>query len=62
MTFRQMLPFLFLNVIVSAATVLAVLFWWDSRQPDVATVAVEAATSIAQTVPIAAVAPVCPGR
>jgi len=31
MSFRQMLPFLFLNVIVSAVVVLSILFWWDSR-------------------------------
>lgn len=31
MSFRQMLPFLFLNVIVSAVVVLSILFWWDNR-------------------------------
>lgn len=51
MTFRQMMPFLLLNVIVSAAVVLAVLFWWDSRQPDTATAA--APTAISQANPAA---------
>ena len=31
MSFRQMLPFLFLNVVVSAVVVLSILFWWDNR-------------------------------
>ncbi|MCB8945453.1 MAG: lamin tail domain-containing protein [Ardenticatenaceae bacterium] len=34
MSFRRMLPFLILNVIVSAAVVLGVLYWWDARQPE----------------------------
>ena len=34
MSTRRMLPFIFVNIIVSAATVFAVLFWWDSRQPE----------------------------
>jgi hypothetical protein len=34
MSFRRMLPFLILNVIVSAIVVLAVLYWWDARQPE----------------------------
>lgn len=31
MSLRQMLPFVFLNVIVSAVVVLSILFWWDNR-------------------------------
>lgn len=31
MSFRQMLPFLFLNVVVSALVVLSILFWWENR-------------------------------
>jgi LysM repeat protein len=54
MTFRQMLPFLFLNVIVSAVVVLGILFWWDSRRPD-DVVAVEP-TAVALVNPAAAVA------
>nr|BAG55477.1 putative peptidoglycan-binding protein [uncultured bacterium] len=31
MSLRRMLPFLLLNVIVSATVVLAILWWWDGR-------------------------------
>ena len=31
MSFRQMLPFLFLNVVISVVVVLSILFWWDGR-------------------------------
>ncbi|MCB9419356.1 MAG: lamin tail domain-containing protein [Ardenticatenaceae bacterium] len=31
MSFRRMLPFLLLNVLVSAMTMLAILYWWDNR-------------------------------
>lgn len=31
MSFRQMLPFLFLNVVVSAVVVMSILLWWDNR-------------------------------
>lgn len=34
MSFRRMLPFLLLNILVSAAVVLAVLWWWDGREPE----------------------------
>jgi len=33
MSFRQMLPFFLLNIVVSAVVVLSILFWWDSRGP-----------------------------
>ncbi len=32
MSVRRMLPFIFINIIVSATVVLAILFWWDNRQ------------------------------
>lgn len=32
MSVRRMLPFIFVNVIVSAAVVLLILAWWDGRQ------------------------------
>jgi len=41
MSFRQMLPFLLLNIVVSAVVVLSILFWWDNRN--------EAATGAAVT-------------
>jgi LysM repeat protein len=45
MSFRQMLPFLFLNVIVSAVVVLSILFWWDSRGGEMAALAEATATA-----------------
>jgi LysM repeat protein len=45
MSFRQMLPFLFLNVVVSTVVVLSILFWWDNRNNPEATP--EAAAEIA---------------
>ncbi|MEZ4517239.1 MAG: LysM peptidoglycan-binding domain-containing protein [Chloroflexota bacterium] len=54
MTFRQMLPFLLLNVIVSAAVVLGILFWWDSRQPEEAPAAAAAVATIAPALPTSA--------
>jgi LysM repeat protein len=38
MSLRRMLPFLLLNVVVSAVVVLAILYWWDARQPEEAAV------------------------
>jgi LysM repeat protein len=51
MPFRRMLPFLFLNVLVSVTVVLSILYWWDGRQ----TVQLEVAraTSVAATAPAA---------
>ncbi len=34
MTYRRMLPFIFLNIVVSAAVVLAILWWWDGRKEE----------------------------
>lgn len=51
MTLRRMLPFLFLNIIVSATVVLLILSWWDSRKEE--ETAVAAATEIAITAPVA---------
>ena len=36
MSFRQMLPFLLLNIIVSAVVVLSILFWWSNRAGEAA--------------------------
>ena len=46
-----MLPFLFLNIIVSATVVLLILSWWDNRRGEEETTA--AATEIAATAPVA---------
>lgn len=34
MTIRRMLPFVLVNIIISAVVVLAILYWWDSQRPD----------------------------
>lgn len=34
MSVRRILPFVLVNIVVSAIVVLAILFWWDSRQSD----------------------------
>lgn len=34
MSFRRMLPFLLLNVVVSATVVLTILWWWDGRNRE----------------------------
>lgn len=34
MSLRRMLPFIFLNIVVSAVVVLAILWWWDGRKED----------------------------
>ena len=47
MSYRRMLPFIFLNIIVSAAVVLTILWWWDGRQEE-ATASITAAQEIGQ--------------
>ncbi|MBE2221754.1 MAG: lamin tail domain-containing protein [Anaerolineae bacterium] len=37
MSFRRMVPFLLLNILVSAAVVLVILYWWDGRDQPVET-------------------------
>ena len=34
MSYRRMLPFLLINIIVSATVVLAILWWWDGRNEE----------------------------
>jgi LysM repeat protein len=46
MSFRRMLPFLILNVIVSAVVVLGVLYWWDARQPAESEVGIAPQTAV----------------
>lgn len=50
MSIRRMLPFIFLNIIVSLVVVLAVLFWWDSQQ-TAETQELPAVTPIIMTAP-----------
>lgn len=35
MPLRRLLPFLLINVVVSAVVVLLILYWWDGRESDV---------------------------
>jgi LysM repeat protein len=34
MSFRRMLPFILVNILVSATVVLAILWWWEGRKED----------------------------
>lgn len=34
MPLRRTLPFILINIVVSATVVLVILFWWDSRNPE----------------------------
>jgi hypothetical protein len=34
MSIRRMLPFLLLNILVSAVIILVILWWWDGREPE----------------------------
>lgn len=52
MTARRMLPYILLNIVVSAVVVLSLLFWWDSRQPEVTTVPVAPTGSSVVAAPI----------
>jgi hypothetical protein len=45
MSVRRMLPFILINIVVSAVVVLTVLSWWDNRQSEEESVA-EAPTAI----------------
>ena len=56
MSFRRMLPFLLLNVLVSAMTMLAILYWWDNRSPSDTVDAGE--TAVIPTIPLTTSAPV----
>lgn len=53
MSVRRLLLFILTNIIVSATVVLAILFWWDSRQNGEAE-PVAAATAPPTTMPVAA--------
>lgn len=49
MSFRRMAPFLLLNILVSAAVVLAILYWWDGRNSSDEMVVVATATAVNPT-------------
>jgi LysM repeat protein len=46
MSFRRMLPFILINIVVSAIVVLGILYWWESRDDEVIT-AVTTETAVA---------------
>lgn len=53
MAFRRMLPFILINVLVAAAVVFGILFWWDSREERTPLVLPATAVAItASAVPI----------
>lgn len=47
MPVRRMLPFLLLNIVVSAVVVLAILYFWDNRSPKVENLAAAEETAVA---------------
>ena len=49
---RRLLAFILINIVVSATVVLAILFWWDSRQDESAELAPE--VSLVSTVAVLA--------
>jgi len=49
-----MVPFLLLNILVSAAVVLAILYWWDSRDNGAEPIAAATATAVIPTPDISA--------
>lgn len=58
MSFRRMLPFILINVIVSTVVVLSILYWWENRggteAAETAAATPSALTEAAQTTPGAA--------
>jgi LysM repeat protein len=52
-SFRRMLPFLILNILVSAMTVLGILFWWEGQRENTAVSDVDQAIALAATAPVA---------
>ncbi|MEM7113675.1 MAG: lamin tail domain-containing protein [Chloroflexota bacterium] len=50
MSVRRLLPMILLNILVSAAVVLAILFWWDGRLSEEEAVVEATAVSVTATV------------
>ena len=46
MPVRRMLPFLLLNIVVSAVVVLAILYFWDNRSPETESVTAARETAV----------------
>jgi LysM repeat protein len=56
MSFRQMLPFLMLNIVVSAVVILSILFWWDRRDNPSSDVIPEPTAALALGLPTPVIA------
>ena len=52
MSFRRMLPFLLLNIVVSAVVMMAILYWWENRRSETA-VPVSGSTAVPVVIPLA---------
>ena len=53
MSMRRMLPFIFINIVVSLSVVLLVLYWWDTRTVE-ALPTPEPTSALVETTPIVA--------
>lgn len=51
MSFRRMLPFILINVVVSAVVVLAILYWWEGRDEAGAAADLGGQTAVSATTP-----------
>lgn len=51
MSFRRMLPFILINIVVSTAVVLSILFWWNGRQGGAETAVVESGGAVSIATP-----------
>lgn len=49
MSFRRMLPFILVNILVSASVVLAILWWWEGRKEDTLTAVAPVVAVVAPT-------------
>lgn len=58
-TWKRLIPYLLLNILVSAATTLGVLYWWDSTHPS-ATTPGDASAALLPETPAAATATLPP--
>lgn len=58
MPLRRMLPFIFINVIVSAAVVLGILYWWDARKEEQESLVPTPPVSVTQPTPLVTAAAV----
>ena len=47
MSFRRMLPFILINIVISAVVVLGILYWWDKRDQEAQKVVQETAVTAA---------------